>query len=118
MKNIEVNLTNSHKHSINEFLILRISNNVLTQVIFNPNQPSNRLDMMNLKSCLGSTQFVALLLKLTFLSPKLKYSLRQKLAHLFEYYELTSIDKSRWLIQMLENCLLGFAIAQEKATIV
>ena len=118
MKNIEVNLTNSHKDSINEFLILRISNNLLTQVIFNPNQPSNRLDMMNLKSCLGSTQFVAFLLKLTFLSPKLKYSLRQKLAHLFEYYELTSIYKSRWLIQMLENCLLGFAIAQEKATIV
>ena len=28
MKNIEVNLTNSHKHSINEFLILRISNNL------------------------------------------------------------------------------------------
>ncbi|MDJ0579455.1 hypothetical protein [Crocosphaera sp.] len=118
IKNIDINLTNSHEKLLKEFIILRIGNQLLNKLIFNPNQPSNRLDMMNLRSCLGSTQLVGLLLKLTFLSPKLKYSLRQKLAHLFEYYESTSIDKSRWLIQMLENCLLAFAIGQEKATIV
>ncbi|MGK7881384.1 MAG: hypothetical protein AB4060_15000 [Crocosphaera sp.] len=118
IKNVDINLTNLHEKSVKEFIILRIGNQLLNKLIFNPNHPSDRLDMMNLRSCLGSSELVALLLKLTFLSPKLKYSLRQKLAHLFEYYELTSIDKSRWLIQVLENCLLAFAIAQQKATIV
>ena len=118
MEKIDITITNLHDKSLKEFIIWRIGNQLLNKLICNPNQPSDRLDMMNLTSCLGSTQLVALLLKLTFLSPKLKYSLRQKLAHLFDYYESTSIDTSRWLIQVLENCLLAFAIAQQKTTIV
>ena len=99
-------------------MILRVGNQLLNELVFNPSQPSNHLGLINLKSCLGSTQVVALFLKITFLSPKLKYSLRQRLAHLFNYYESTSIKESRWLIQLLENCLLGFAIAQEKAIVI
>ncbi|MEL4893921.1 hypothetical protein [Crocosphaera sp. Alani8] len=115
---IDITLTNFHQKSINEFVILRVGNQLLNELVFNPSQPSNHLGLINLKSCLGSTQVVALFLKITFLSPKLKYSLRQRLAHLFNYYESTSIKESRWLIQLLENCLLGFAIAQEKAIVI
>ena len=73
---------------------------------------------MNLQRYLGATQLTALLLKLTCLNSKLKDSLRQRLAHLFDYYESTSIAESLWLIQVLENCLLAFAIAQEDGSII
>ncbi len=108
--NIPTILTDCDEQPLNEFLILRTCNQLLNQLILNPTQPSNHLSFINLKRYLGATQLTVLLLKLTLFSPKLKDSLRQRLAHLFDYYESSSIEESLWLIQVLENCLLAFAI--------
>ncbi len=116
-KDIPQILNHYDQQPINEFILLRSCNELLNKLILNPKQLSNHLSFINIKKHLGATQLTVLLLKLTFLNPQLKYSVRQRLAHLFDYYESNSIEESLWLIQVLENCLLAFAIAQENATI-
>ncbi|MDJ0728771.1 MAG: hypothetical protein QNJ33_02150 [Crocosphaera sp.] len=116
-ENIPTILTHCDQQTINEFLILRTCNQLLNKLILNPTQPSHHLSFINLKRYLGTTQLTALLLKLIFLNSQLKDSLRQRLAHLFNYYESTSIEESLWFIQVLENCLVAFAVTQENTTI-
>lgn len=116
--NIATILSNYDHQPLNEFLLLQSCNQLLNKLILNPEQPSNHLSFINLKRYLGATQLTALLLKLTFLNSQLKETLRQRLAHLFDYYQLTPIEESFWFIQVLENCLIAFAIAQENSSII
>jgi hypothetical protein len=98
----------------NNFLILRTCNQLLNEWVVDPSQTSTHISFAKLKNFLGATEITVLLLKLISLAPQLKYSLRQKLANLFEYYESTPIEQSFWFIQILENCLVAFAIYGEK----
>ncbi len=111
-------LTNYDQQPLNQFLFLQSCNQLLNKLILNPEQPSNHLSFINLKRYLGATQLTALILKLIFLNYQLKDALRQRLAHLFDYYESTPIEECFWLIQVLENCLVAFAVAQETSPII
>ena len=116
-ENITTILTHYEQQPLNEFLLLRSCNQLLNKLIVNPKEPSNHLSFINVKRYLGATQLTVLLLKLTFLNFQLKDALRQRLSHLFDYYESTPIEESFWLIQVLENFLVAFAIVQENSPI-
>ncbi|MDJ0510636.1 MAG: hypothetical protein QNJ64_15480 [Crocosphaera sp.] len=99
---------------VDDDLILKTCNQLVDQWLVEPDKFPNHLNLINPKTASGARQMTVLLLKLMLLTSSVKYSLREKIAHLFEQYESTPIEKCVWLLQLLENCLLAFTISSER----
>jgi hypothetical protein len=105
-------LPNYDAQPVNEFLILRSCSQLLNGLVVDNIKDFNHFTFINLTTCLGATNLVSLLDKLVRLAPKLESRLSYRLAQLFEYYESTPIQRSYWLIKVLENFLVAFTLSE------
>ena len=95
---------------VNDSLILRTCRK-LYQCLIISNAESNRHDLLiQLITNLGTAQTVMLLVKIVLICPQAKADLEQRLAILFSYYEMKTIEEIPWLVKLLEHFLVAFSI--------
>lgn len=77
-------------------------------VVESAKQPQHYI-FLDLTSNLGITPTIGLLLKIVLLCHQVKPYLEQKLAILFKHYEDYTKDKTKWLVDCLENLNVAFS---------
>lgn len=77
-------------------------------VVESAKQPQHYI-FLDLTSNLGITPTIGLLLKIVLLCHQVKPYLEQKLAILFKHYEDYTKDKTKWLVDSLENLNVAFS---------
>jgi hypothetical protein len=99
----------------NEFLLLRMSTQLLNfLVVENTSQP-NPYVFTDLIVNIGVTRTVGVLLKILLICHKVKPDLEKRLAILFTHYESFDPDEVPWLVKVLENLQVVFSIHFGKA---
>jgi hypothetical protein len=77
-------------------------------VVESAEQPKHYI-FLDLISNLGITPTIGLLLKIVLLCHQVKPYLEQKFAILFKHYEDYTKDKTKWLVDSLENLNVAFS---------
>ena len=96
-------LPDCHAQKVDEFLLLRTVCQLLNFLTVESRQCSDHYILIDLVTNLGTTNTVSLLLKVVLLCPKARPHLENRMALLFERYELSAPEEVLWLIKMLEN---------------
>ena len=96
-------LPDCHAQKVDEFLLLRTVCQLLNFLTVESRQCADHYVLIDLVTNLGTTNTVSLLLKVVLLCPKARPHLENRMALLFERYELSAPEEVLWLIKMLEN---------------
>ena len=96
-------LPDCHAQKLDEFLLLRTVCQLLNFLTVESRQCSDPYILIDLVTNMGTTNTVSLLLKVVLLCPKARPHLENRMALLFERYELSASEEVLWLIKMLEN---------------
>ena len=96
-------LPDCHAQKVDEFLLLRTVCQLLNFLTVESRQCADHYILIDLVTNLGTTNTVSLLLKVVLLCSKARPHLENRMALLFERYELSDPEEELWLIKMLEN---------------
>ncbi|HHP7230962.1 MAG TPA: hypothetical protein ACFCUY_08900 [Xenococcaceae cyanobacterium] len=95
---------------LDEFTLLRTCSHLLKLLIVDSKKNPEHYLFIDLISNLGTTQVIAILLKLVLICPKVKPYSEQRFAILFTHYETFPRGELIWLINCLEKLQIVFSI--------
>lgn len=99
----------SHSQKFNEFVRVRLCNQVLNFLVVDQPQRPNHFVFMDLLNNMGSAATVGLLLKVVLICNKVKPYLEKRFAILFNHYENHSRATVQWLVNCLEHLNLAWS---------
>lgn len=100
-------LPESNAQPLNDFLLVRTCNQILSFLIVDSLQRANHYVFVDLITNLGAIATTGLLLKVVLLCRKIIPGLEKRISILFSHYEGQRREAVQWLIQALENVNLA-----------
>ncbi|MBD1935580.1 MULTISPECIES: hypothetical protein [Cyanophyceae] len=108
-KHLQNTLVEYDTQRLSPILLVKTCRKLLDLLVVESAEQPKHYIFLDLTSNLGITPTIGLLLKIVLLCHHVKPYLEQKLAILFKHYEDYTKDKTKWLVDSLENLNVAFS---------